>query len=155
MEESVFKMRDKESTVNTTGARADQAQVKDILSKINAILGSKVYTEENVKNVDSIGEGKNRLVVLAELLLRYKNDVDKDDFNKNRASLVKSIKNGNEYKSGVDDKDKERIFKALYNNKENKTKLDDLQDAHKIWFLNEEQMNVNSIQNIGKKQKQK
>jgi len=107
MEEAVFKMRDKESTVNTTGARADQAQVKDILSKINTILGSKVYTEENVKNVDSIGEGKNRLVVLAELLLRYKNDVDK-------------------------------------------TKLD---GARKIWFLNEEQMNINAIQNIGKKMK--
>lgn len=107
MEESVFKMRDKESTVNTSGARADQAQVKDILSKINTILGSKVYTEENVKNVDSIGEGKNRLVVLAELLLRYKNDVDK-------------------------------------------TKLD---KTRKIWFLNEEQMNINAIQNIGKKSK--
>jgi hypothetical protein len=107
MEEAVFKMRDKESTVNTTGARADQAQVKDILSKINTILGSKVYTEENVKNVDSIGEGKNRLVVLAELLLRYKNDVDK-------------------------------------------TKLD---GSRKIWFLNEEQMNINAIQNIGKKMK--
>ena len=152
MEESVFKMRDKESTVNTTGARADQAPVKDILLKINAILGSKVYTEENVKNVDSVGEGKNRLVVLAELLLRYKNDVDQTEFNKKRTSLVQSIKNSDEYKSGVD---KERIFKALYNNKENKTKIDELQETHKIWFLNEEQMNVNAIQNIGKKQNQK
>ena len=151
MEESVFKMRDKESTVNTTGARANQAPVKDILSKINAILGSKVYTEENVKNMDSIGEGKHRLVVLAELLLRYKNDVDKDEFNQKHATLVKSIKNGDEYKEGVDDNDRERIFKALYKNK----KLDELHDAYKIWFLNEEQMNVNSIQNIGKKQKQK
>ena len=149
MEESVFKMRDKESTVNTTGARADQAPVKDILLKINAILGSKVYTEENVKNVDSVGEGKNRLVVLAELLLRYKNDADQDEFNKKRTSLVQSIKNSDEYKSGVD---KERIFKALYNNK---TKIDELQETHKIWFLNEEQMNVNAIQNIGKKQNQK
>ena len=115
-------------------------------------MGSKVYTEENVKNVDSVGEGKNRLVVLAELLLRYKNDADQDEFNKKRTSLVQSIKNSDEYKSGVD---KERIFKALYNNKENKTKIDELQETHKIWFLNEEQMNVNAIQNIGKKQKQK
>ena len=150
MEESVFKMRDKDSTVNTTGARADQAQVKDILLKINTILGSKVYTEENVKNVDSIGEGKNRLVVLAEVLLRYKNDADKDEFNNKRAALIQSIKSGDEYKAGVDDKDKERIFKALYNKK-----MDELQEIHKIWFLNEEQMNVNAIQNIGKKQKPK
>jgi len=155
MEEAVFKMRDKESTVNTTGARADQAQVKDILLKINTILGSKIYTEENVKSVDSIGEGKNRLVVLAELLLRYKNDVDKEEFNKKRTVLIQSIKNQDEYKAGVDDKDKERIFKALYNSKENKAKLDKLRETHKIWFLNEEQMSVNAIQNIGKKPKQK
>jgi hypothetical protein len=105
--------------------------------------------------VDSIGEGKNRLVVLAELLLRYKNDVDKEEFNKKRTVLIQSIKNQDEYKAGVDDKDKERIFKALYNSKENKAKLDKLRETHKIWFLNEEQMSVNAIQNIGKKPKQK
>ena len=104
MDESVFKMRDIDSTVNTTGARADQAPVKDLILKINTILGKeKFYTEDNVKSADSIGEGKNRLVVLAELLLRYNNDTDIKDL--------------------------------------------------KVWFLNGEQMDINSIQNIGKKKK--
>ncbi len=99
--ESVFKMRDLTTTVNTKGARVGQADVGDIISAINIILGKDTYTEENVKQADSIGEGKLRLVVFVELLLRHK------------AS----------------------------------------QSQNKLWFLNSEQMDINSIQKIGKKEK--
>jgi hypothetical protein len=99
--ESVFKMRDLTTTVNTKGARAGQADVGDIINAINIILGKDTYTEENVKQPDSIGEGKLRLVVFVELLLRHK------------AS----------------------------------------QSQNKLWFLNSEQMDINSIQKIGKKEK--
>jgi hypothetical protein len=99
--ESVFKMRDLTTTVNTKGARAGQADVGDIINTINIILGKDTYTEENVKQSDSIGEGKLRLVVFVELLLRHK------------AS----------------------------------------QSQNKLWFLNSEQMDINLIQKIGKKEK--
>ena len=96
--ESVFKMRDLTTTVNTKGARAGQADVGDIINTINIILGKDTYTEDNVKQADSIGEGKLRLVVFVELLLRHK-------------------------------------------------------ASNKLWFLNSEQMDINSIQKIGKKEK--
>jgi superfamily II DNA or RNA helicase len=99
--ESVFKMRDLTTTVNTKGARAGQADVGDIINTINIILGKDTYTEENVKQADSIGEGKLRLVVFVELLLRHKGS----------------------------------------------------QSQNKLWFLNSEQMDINSIQKIGKKEK--
>ena len=97
--ESVFKMRDLKTTVNTKGARAGQAHVGVIINNINTILGKDdFYTEKNVKQADSIGDGKDRLVVFAELLLRHK-----------AANKL-----------------------------------------NKLWFLNSEQMDINSIQKIGK-----
>ena len=70
-EESVFKIRDISTTVNTKGARAEQADVIDIIRNLNIILGKDVYTEENIKHPDSVGEGKLRLAVLTEIILRH------------------------------------------------------------------------------------
>lgn len=99
--ESVFKTRDLTTTVNTKGARAGQADVGDIINTINIILGKDTYTEDNVKQPGSIGDGKLRLVVFVELLLRHKGS----------------------------------------------------QSQNKLWFLTSEQMAINSIQKIGKKEK--
>lgn len=128
MEESVFKIRDLKSTVNRTGARVDQAQIKDIITKINTILGDdKFYTEDNIKDIKNektyIGEGKNRLVVMVEMLLRYKNDIDEKKYEKGKAELSE-----NDYK----------------------TKIEELNNQFKIWFVTSEQMIVNSIEDIGK-----
>jgi hypothetical protein len=66
--EYVFKIRDLNDSVNKKGARASQAMMKDIILKINAVLDTPFYTNENVK--EYFGEGKNRLVVIIEILMR-------------------------------------------------------------------------------------
>jgi len=68
-QEYVFKVRDITDSVNKRGARVSQANAKDIITKINAILGEPYYTAENVR--EFFGEGKNRLVVIIELLIRH------------------------------------------------------------------------------------
>lgn len=67
-QEYVFKIRDLNDSVNKKGARVNQALIKDIIIKINSILGINYYTNENVK--EFFGEGKNRLVVILEILIR-------------------------------------------------------------------------------------
>jgi hypothetical protein len=66
--EYVFKIRDLNDSVNKRGARVSQALSKDLITKINAILGEQMYTVENVKTF--FGEGKNRLAVILECLIR-------------------------------------------------------------------------------------
>jgi len=66
--EYVFKIRDLNDSVNKRGARVSQALSKDLITKINAILGEPMYTVENVKTF--FGEGKNRLAVVLECLIR-------------------------------------------------------------------------------------
>jgi hypothetical protein len=67
--EYVFKIRDVTDSVNKRGARAAQATAKDIITRINSLLGKQYYTIENVK--EFLGEGKNRLVVIVEILFRH------------------------------------------------------------------------------------
>ena len=133
MDESVFKIRDLESTVNTIGARVDQAQVKDIIAKLNAIVrNNTIYTSDNIKDTKNektyIGEGKKKMVVMLEMLLRYNNDNDKIKFNENKAKL------------NVESEDY-------------KTRLNELNDQYKIWFISSEQIDINKIQDLGKKKK--
>jgi hypothetical protein len=133
MDESVFKIRDLESTVNTIGARVDQAQVKDIIAKLNAIIrDNTIYTADNIKDIKNektyIGEGKKKMVVMLEMLLRYNNDNDRVKFNENKAKL------------NVESEDY-------------KMRLKEINDQYKIWFITIEQMDINKMQDLGKKKK--
>jgi hypothetical protein len=76
-QEYVFKIRDLNDSVNKRGARVNQALSKDLITKINAILGEPMYTVENVKAF--FGEGKNRLVVILECLIREFQREKKED----------------------------------------------------------------------------
>lgn len=70
--EYVFKVRDLNDSVNKVGARVSQAEVKNIIKYINAILGETIYTTKNVSGF--LGEGKMKLVVLIEILMREYNE---------------------------------------------------------------------------------
>ena len=74
--EYVFKIRDITDSVNKRGARVAQATAKDIITRINSVLGEQYYTVENVK--EFFGEGKNRLVVIVELLMRHYQENQRD-----------------------------------------------------------------------------
>ena len=92
--EYVFKIRDLNDSVNKKGARVSQALMKDIIVKINAILDTSFYTNENVKTF--FGEGKNRLVVIIEILMRNfqeKNKNQKIWFLNNEQILINGILN--------------------------------------------------------------
>ena len=92
--EYVFKIRDLNDSVNKKGARVSQALMKDIIVKINAILDTSFYTNENVKTF--FGEGKNRLVVVIEILMRNfqeKNKNQKIWFLNNEQILINGILN--------------------------------------------------------------
>jgi hypothetical protein len=92
--EYVFKIRDLNDSVNKKGARVSQALMKDIIVKINTILGSPFYTNENVKTF--FGEGKNRLVVIIEILLRDFQEKSKNQkiwFLNNEQILINGILN--------------------------------------------------------------
>lgn len=66
--EYVFKIRDLNDSVNKRGARVSQALSKDLISKLNYILGEPIYSTEDIKK--TFGEGKNRLAVILECLIR-------------------------------------------------------------------------------------
>ena len=92
MDESIFKIRDLESTVNTIGARVDQAQVKDIIAKLNAIVrNNTIYTADNIKDIQNektyIGEGKKKMVVILEMILWYNNENDTIKLNEDDYSI--------------------------------------------------------------------
>ena len=92
--EYVFKIRDLNDSVNKKGARINQALMKDIIVKINTILGNSFYTNENIK--EFFGEGKNRLVVIIEILLRHYQETHKNNkiwFLNNEQILVNGILN--------------------------------------------------------------
>jgi hypothetical protein len=92
--EYVFKIRDLNDSVNKKGARINQALMKDIIVKINTIIGTPFYTNENVKKF--FGEGKNRLVVIIEILLRNYQETHKNNkiwFLNNEQILVNGILN--------------------------------------------------------------
>ena len=76
-DEYVFKIRDLNDSVNKRGARVSQALSKDLISKINGILGEPIYTIENIKT--KFGEGKNRLSVILEILIREFQNNQKDN----------------------------------------------------------------------------
>ena len=133
IDESIFKIRDLESTVNTIGARVDQAQVKDIIAKLNAIVrNNTIYTSDNIKDIQNektyIGEGKRKMVVILEMILRYNNENDTIKLNEDKAKL--------------------NIESDDY-----KTRLKELNDQYKIWFITSEQIDINKIQDLGKKNK--
>jgi hypothetical protein len=67
-QEYVFKVRDLTDSVNKKGARVNQAQIKDIITKLNTVLNKQMYDIDNIK--DYIGEGKHKLVVLIEIIMR-------------------------------------------------------------------------------------
>ena len=67
-QEYVFKVRDLTDSVNKKGARVNQAQIKDIITKLNTVLDKQMYDIDNIK--DYIGEGKHKLVVLIEIIMR-------------------------------------------------------------------------------------
>jgi hypothetical protein len=75
--EYTFKIRDLNDSVNKRGARVSQALTKDLITKINTILGEPLYSVENVKKF--FGEGKNRLAVILECLIREFQQSNKDD----------------------------------------------------------------------------
>jgi len=92
--EYVFKIRDLNDSVNKKGARASQAIMKDIILKINAVLDAPFYTNENVK--EFFGEGKNRLVVIIEILMRDFQENSKNQkiwFLNNEQILINGILN--------------------------------------------------------------
>jgi hypothetical protein len=75
--EYVFKIRDLNDSVNKRGARVSQALSKDLISKLNYILGEPTYSTENIKK--TFGEGKNRLAVILECLIREFQHIKKMD----------------------------------------------------------------------------
>ena len=91
-DEYVFKTRDLNDSVKV-GAKVSQAQIKNIITKINKILGETVYTIVNY--IDYMGEGKTKLVVLFEILLREFNETKKDHiwFLSNEQVIVNRINN--------------------------------------------------------------
>jgi hypothetical protein len=76
-QEYVFKIRDLTDSVNKKGARVSQAQIKDIITKLNTVLGNSMYDINNIK--EYMGEGKNRLVVLIEIIIREMQDKKQDN----------------------------------------------------------------------------
>lgn len=83
--EYVFKLRDLNDSVNTKGARVEQAQKKDILMKLNDAIGSQVYNLERIDNKIQIVYGpektvfsKNQIIVLTELMFRHYDNVQKN-----------------------------------------------------------------------------
>jgi hypothetical protein len=94
--EYVFKTRDLSDSVNKIGARVSQALMKDIIIKINTLLEEPYYTNDNVK--DYVGEGKNKLVIIIEILMREFQDETMDNkiwFLTNEQMLINKI---SEYK---------------------------------------------------------
>ena len=91
-DEYVFKTRDLNDSVKV-GAKVSQAQIKNIITKINKILGETVYTIVNY--IEYMGEGKTKLVVLFEILLREFNESKKDKiwFLNNEQVIVNRINN--------------------------------------------------------------
>jgi len=91
-QEYVFKIRDLSDSVNKKGARVNQAQIKDIITKLNAILGKKMYDMDNIK--DYIGEGKHKLVVLIEIIIREMQSKKQDNktwFLSNEQMIINEI----------------------------------------------------------------
>ena len=91
-DEYVFKTRDFTDSVKV-GAKVSQAQIKNIITKINKILGNTVYNIVNY--IEDMGEGKSKLVVLFEILLREFNETKKDHiwFLNNEQVIVNRINN--------------------------------------------------------------
>ena len=90
----IFKIRDLTGSVNTKGANVNQALNKDIIDNINKILGSDYshYTSENIKT--EVGDGKIKLVVILEILLREFQDRNQNDkiwFLNNEQFLINNI----------------------------------------------------------------
>jgi hypothetical protein len=81
----VFKTKNMDSK-RDTGARCDEAGKVKTLQKLNEIVGTQLYTNENTKaqkdedgNVISEAIGHVELCVLQEFILRYFNTIRKDD----------------------------------------------------------------------------
>jgi hypothetical protein len=91
-QEYVFKIRDLSDSVNKKGARVNQAQIKDIITKLNTVLGEQMYDMDNIK--DYIGEGKHKLVVLIEIIIRemqFKKQDNKTWFLSNEQMIINEI----------------------------------------------------------------
>ena len=91
-QEYVFKIRDLSDSVNKKGARVNQAQIKDIITKLNTVLGEQMYDMDNIK--DYIGEGKHKLVVLIEIIIREMQSKKQDNktwFLSNEQMIINEI----------------------------------------------------------------
>jgi hypothetical protein len=91
-QEYVFKIRDLSDSVNKKGARVNQAQIKDIITKLNILLNKQMYDMDNIK--EYIGEGKHKLVVLIEIIIREMQSKKQDNkiwFLSNEQILINDI----------------------------------------------------------------
>lgn len=82
---TVYKLRDLNDSVNIKGARIEQAQKKDILSKLNDVIGTKIYGLDHVESknkiVCSIDQSiftRNQIIVLTEILLRHYDNIKRN-----------------------------------------------------------------------------
>ena len=72
--ETIFKIRDVSDKVNNKGAQVKQMLNKDILSKINLLIGKDEYNLENINKhlgIEKTRDSRTKLVVLMELLMRH------------------------------------------------------------------------------------
>ena len=88
-DEFIFKTRDLQKTVNKKGAIMLQAQAKELIIQLNDILGNQNYVLDNLKEDDGKSKskvlckldnkkyGKNKIVVLLEILMRLYEDENK------------------------------------------------------------------------------
>jgi hypothetical protein len=91
-QEYTFKIRDLTDSVNKKGARVNQAQIKDIITKLNILLNKQMYDMDNIK--EYIGEGKHKLVVLIEIIIREMQSKKQDNkiwFLSNEQILINDI----------------------------------------------------------------
>jgi hypothetical protein len=105
-DEFIFKTRDLQKIVNKKGAIMLQAQAKEIIKQLNDILGNQDYILDNIKEdegkskskvlckLDNIKYGKNKIVVLLEILMRFFQDENKQGkiwFLSNEKMLINKI----------------------------------------------------------------
>ncbi len=105
-DEFIFKTRDLQKTVNKKGAIMLQAQAKELIIQLNNILGNQNYVLDNVKEdegkskskvlckLDNKKYGKNKIVVLLEILMRFYQDENKEGkiwFLSNEKMLINKI----------------------------------------------------------------
>ena len=80
--EMSFKIRDMSDKVNNKGAMVKQMLNKDILSKMNAIIGKDEYNNENISKylgIQKSRDSRTKLVVLMEIIIRFYDIINKNN----------------------------------------------------------------------------